>query len=97
MVELRPSIFHEGWLTYLKKLGTLADHYTWTAAVSHAVLSDPPEPYSPMILSCVNEEGYGNHPAEEAAEGEDEVGEAGAKDELRAGVEGNGAVDQDSP
>ncbi|GFZ06478.1 hypothetical protein Acr_18g0006480 [Actinidia rufa] len=32
---------------------------------------------------------------EEAVEGEDEVGEAGAKDELGAGVEGNGAGDQD--
>ncbi|GFS33928.1 hypothetical protein Acr_00g0031310 [Actinidia rufa] len=87
----------ESWLAYLKEFGILADLFAWNAEAPEVVIPNPHEPYSPMILPGFNEEEYANQPEEEEAKGEDEVGDARAEGELRAGAGASGVRDQDIP
>ena len=94
----RPSIFQKGWLTYLKKLGTLVEHLAWNAISTKVVFLNPPKPYSPMILLDFNKEDYTNQPTEEAIGG-DEMGTSGVADNLGAKIKASEAEarDQDIP
>ncbi|GFY96381.1 hypothetical protein Acr_11g0006870 [Actinidia rufa] len=79
------------------ELGTLTEYLTWTATELDAVLPNPLETYTPMILPGFNEEDYKNQSEKEGVEGEDEVGDEGETNELGAVVEGSGVGGQDIP
>ncbi|GFZ06760.1 hypothetical protein Acr_18g0009300 [Actinidia rufa] len=77
-------------LAYLKEVGTLVDHPSWTIATPEVVLPNPPEPYSLMILSPFNEEDYVNQ-AKWEAKGGNEVGGVWVGNKLRVGAGRSGA------
>ncbi|GFZ06643.1 hypothetical protein Acr_18g0008130 [Actinidia rufa] len=65
VAELRPGIFHEGWIACLTELSISADHLAWAKVVPKFELPNLLDPYSALILSGFNEEEYMNQPAKE--------------------------------
>ena len=110
LVELRPSIFQEGWLAYLKELEIPLNHLAWNAKTPPIEPSGPPVIYSPLILLGFNEKEYMNQPANEegvaavevgATQGNELLGGEGeitddGEEEKVEGVEGEG-VDEGYP
>ncbi|GFZ09640.1 hypothetical protein Acr_21g0002390 [Actinidia rufa] len=81
--------FHDGWLACLKELGMPSYHPTWAAMKPPVVFPDPPEPYSPILLSGFDEEEYASRSAEEdedVVDGGAKVPKAEAEKEQEAGV-----------
>ncbi|GFS42078.1 hypothetical protein Acr_00g0077960 [Actinidia rufa] len=95
VAKLHPNIFQEGWLAYLKELGTPAEHPGWIVAALEPELMHLPKGYSPLILPGFKEEEYMNQLIEEGNEGLAEVDVANKGNELRAreGEEGIGEVE----
>ncbi|GFZ02351.1 hypothetical protein Acr_15g0009590 [Actinidia rufa] len=89
LAELRPGVFQEGWLAYLKELQILLDHAAWSSPAPPVQLPTSPERYSPINLPDFNEEEYATLPAAEgntnAAAVEAQAGVAETADQDRAG------------
>ncbi|GFS40363.1 hypothetical protein Acr_00g0068120 [Actinidia rufa] len=65
LAEIRPGVFQEGWLAYLKELQIPLDHPTWSSPAPPVQLPASPERYSPINLPDFNEEEYATLPADE--------------------------------
>ncbi|GFZ15656.1 homeodomain-like superfamily protein [Actinidia rufa] len=56
LVNLRPSIFRDGWLACLKELGVPLEHPALSAIPPAVEPMDPPQSYFPPVLPGFNEE-----------------------------------------
>ncbi|GFS32498.1 hypothetical protein Acr_00g0023010 [Actinidia rufa] len=98
LAELRPDVFQEGWLAYLKELQIPLDHPAWSSPAPPVQLPASPERYSPINLPDFNEEEYATLPADEGnintAVVEAHIGVAETADRDRVGeAEGDRAVE----